>query len=186
MMHHHTVWLQKKFNSSKGIRQVFHWGANNLMMITADSSQTRIWDGWWSVLACLPVAVVYFFMHIPYCSLDRWRFGPRMVGRMLALSASFIFPLQLYASLPQTYDWLFSLMSTICLGLRPPAAMTDGWFPPAQAVSSADLCNAFLKHHDTTFLLGAHLKWPSSSATNLCCYIYWSDKFYGNSQCHTC
>ena len=51
------------------------------------------------------------------------------------------------ASLPRTYDRLFSLMSANCLGLRPPAAMTDGWFPPVQAISSAGLCNDFLEHH---------------------------------------
>ena len=96
-----------------------------------------------------------FLMHTPYRTLDRRRFGMRMVGMLLALSASCVFPLRLYASLPWTYNWLFSLMSSSCLGLRPSAAMTDGWFPPVQAVSSADLCNAFLEHHDRAFLLGA-------------------------------
>ena len=57
---------------------------------------------------------------------------------LLALSASCIFPLWLYASLPQTHNWLFSLMSASCLGLRPPAAMTDGSFSPVQTVSLAD------------------------------------------------
>ena len=37
-----------------------------------------------------------------------------------------VFPLRLHASLLRTYDRLFSLMSANCLGLRPPAAMTDG------------------------------------------------------------
>ena len=96
-----------------------------------------------------------FLMRIPYRTLDKWRFWMRMVGLLFALSASWVLPLLLCASLPQTHNWLFSLMSTSCLGLRPPAAMTDGWFPPVQAVSSADLCNAFLEHHDHTFLLGA-------------------------------
>ena len=36
------------------------------------------------------------------------------------------FPLRLSASLPRTNNWLLSVMSTSCLGLRPPAAMTDG------------------------------------------------------------
>ena len=94
-------------------------------------------------------------MRTPYYTLDRRRFGMRMIGMLLTLSASCIFPLWLHASLPRTYRWLFSLMSTSCLGLRPPAAMTDGWFPLVQAVSSADLCNAFLEHHNRTFLLGA-------------------------------
>ena len=38
---------------------------------------------------------------------------------------------------------------------RPPAAMSDGWFLPVQAVSSAGLCQAFLDYHDCAFLLGA-------------------------------
>ena len=74
---------------------------------------------------------------------------------MLALSASCVFHLQLYASLLPTRSWLFSQMSASCLDLRPPAAMTDGSFPLVQPVSSADLCNAFLEHHDSAFLLGA-------------------------------
>ena len=72
-----------------------------------------------------------------------------------ALSASCVLPVRLHASLPCTYRWPFSLMSASCLGLRPPAAMTDGRFPPMQAVSLADLCNAFLENHDRVFLLGA-------------------------------
>ena len=46
-------------------------------------------------------------------------------------------------------------MGASCLGLRPPAAMTGGWFPPVQAVSSAGLCNPFLEHRERAFLLGA-------------------------------
>ena len=49
-----------------------------------------------------------------------------MIGMLLTLSASCIFPLRLLASLPKTYNWLFLLMSTNCLGLRPPAVMIDG------------------------------------------------------------
>ena len=66
-----------------------------------------------------------FLMRTLYRTLDRRRFGMRMDG-MFALSASCVFPLQLLASLPRTRSWLFSLMSANCLGLRPPAAMTDG------------------------------------------------------------
>ena len=67
-----------------------------------------------------------FLMRTPYCTLDRRRFGMRMVEMLLALSASCVFLLRLYAFLPRTYNWLFSLMSANCLGLRSPAAMTDG------------------------------------------------------------
>ena len=74
---------------------------------------------------------------------------------LLTLFASCVFPLRLHASLLRTYDRLSSLMSASCLGLRPPAAMTDGLFPPVQAVSSAGLCKAFLEHHDHAFLLRA-------------------------------
>ena len=58
-----------------------------------------------------------FLMRTPYRTLDSRRFGMRRVGMLVALSASCVFPLLLYASLPRTYDWLFSLMSAICLGL---------------------------------------------------------------------
>ena len=67
-----------------------------------------------------------FLMRIPYRSLDRRRFGMRMVGMLLALSASCVFLLRLDASLPRTHNWPFSLISDSCLGLRPPAAITDG------------------------------------------------------------
>ena len=66
-----------------------------------------------------------FFMRTPYSTLDR-QFGMRMVGMLLALSASCVFPLRLYASQPRTHNGLFSLMSASCLGPRPSAAMTDG------------------------------------------------------------
>ena len=46
-------------------------------------------------------------------------------------------------------------MSASCLGLRPPALMTDGWFPRVQAVSSSGECNAFLERPDHVFLHGA-------------------------------
>ena len=67
-----------------------------------------------------------FLMCRPSCILDRQSFGLRMIWMLLALSASCVFPLQLHASLPQAYNWLFSLMGTSCLTLRPPVAMTDG------------------------------------------------------------
>ena len=119
------------------------------------------WKGWWSVFACSLVAVVS----------DAWRADPlafwtgesrglRMTRMLLALCPSCVFPLRLHTSLPQTYDWLFSLMSASCLGLRPPAAMTDGWLPSLLAVSSAGLCNAFLEHYDHAFLLWASWRSP--------------------------
>ena len=106
----------------------------------ADSMQTRIW-GKLVVSSCTLIGGcrVWFLMHRPFCTLDRWRFGLIMIGMLLAFSASCIFPLWLHASLPWTYNRLFSLISTNCLGLRPTAAMTNGCFLPVQAVSSAGL-----------------------------------------------
>ena len=113
----------------------------------------------------------------------------RMIGMLLALSASCMFPLQLHASLPWTYNWLSSLVSASCHGLRPPAATTDGWFPPVQAVPSAGLCNTFLEHHDRAFFLGAcwrRLLWacvrlpslwgvqPSAAAPEAKCTLCWA------------
>ena len=102
---------------------------------------------------------VRFLMRTPYCTLDRS--GLSMIRMLIALSAPSVFPLRLHASLPRNYHWPFSVMTTNCLGLRPPATMTDGWSPippplSVQDVSSADLCNVFLEHHDGAFLLGAH------------------------------
>ena len=93
-----------------------------------------------------------FLMHPPYCSLDRQRFWMRMVGMLLALSASCVFLCGFMPLCLELTTGLSSLMNTSCLGLRPPAAMTDGWFPPVQAVCSADPCNAFSQHHDRAFL----------------------------------
>ena len=67
-----------------------------------------------------------FLMRTPCCILDRRWFGLRMIGMLLALSASWVFPLWLHASLPRTYNWFFSPMSASSLGLRPPAVMPDG------------------------------------------------------------
>ena len=58
---------------------------------------------------------VRVLMRRPYCTLDRRRFGLRMIGMVLALPC-----------LSASHNWLFSLMNANCLGLRPPAAMTDG------------------------------------------------------------
>ena len=139
----------------------------------ADSVHTRIL-GTLKVCSCVLLGGcrVQFLMHTPYCTFDRWRFGLRKIGMLHTLSASCVSPLWLHASLPRTYDWLFSLMSASCLGLRPPAAMTDGWFPSVQAVSSAGLCNTFLKLHSLAFLLGTHwrrLLWACMCLPSLRC-----------------
>ena len=137
--------------------------------LMADSSWMRIF--FWSDLAYSLLAVKSdSWMHRPSCSLGRWRFELRMIGLLLALSTSCVFPLQLHASLPQTYKWIFS-MNANCLSLRPPVAKTDGWFPPAQAVFSADLCITFLEHHNHTFLLVAH--WRRLLFACLCLPSMW-------------
>ena len=97
-----------------------------LVMMMAYSSQTRIL-GRLMVNSCTLISCcrVRFLMRTPYRTLDRRRLGMRMVGMLLALSASCVFPLRLYASLLRTHNWLFSLMIASRLGLRPPAAMAD-------------------------------------------------------------
>ena len=70
-------------------------------------------------------------------------------------------------------------MTASCLGLGPPAAMIYGWFPHVQAVSSADLCNAFLEHHDHAFLLGARWRRPLRQA-----YIFHPCDVVGPAQLH--
>ena len=98
---------------------------------------------------------VWFLIRTPYCTSDRRRFGLRKIGMLHALSSCCVSLLRLHASPPRTYDWLFSLMSASCLGLRLPVAMTDGWCPPVQAVFSAGLCNAFLELNNHDFRFGA-------------------------------
>ena len=128
-----------------------------LMMMMANSSQMRIW-GRLNVTSCMLIGGCrgWFLMCRPHCTLNRWRFWLRMIGMLRTLSDSCVFPWLLHASLPWTYDWLFSLMRVNCLGLRPPASITDGWFLPVEAASSPGLCNAFLEHHDHAFFLRAH------------------------------
>ena len=101
---------------------------------------------------------VRFWMRTSCCTLNRRTFGLGMIEMLLALSASCVFPLRLLASLPRNYDWLFSLVNASCLSLRPSSAMTDGGFPPVQAVSSAGLCNAALERHDLRFPSWSSLK----------------------------
>ena len=125
----------------------------------ADPSQKRIL-GRLVVSSCMLVSGcrVWFLMCRPkVCTLNRWSLGWGWLGccKLFLPPASFLFPLWLHASLPWTYDWLFLLMSASCLSLRTPAAMTDGWFLPVQAISSASLCNPFLERHNHVFLLGA-------------------------------
>ena len=43
---------------------------------------------------------VRFLMHRPYCTSDRRKFGLRKTGRLLAHSASCVFPLRLYIQRP--------------------------------------------------------------------------------------
>ena len=75
-----------------------------------------------------------FLMRTPYCTLDRRRFGLRMIWMLLFLPPA----------------------SFIC-GFMPLCLEFMTGFPHwwAQAVSSADLCNAFFEHHVHAFLLGA-------------------------------
>ena len=49
-----------------------------------------------------------------------------LIEMLYALSASYVFPLQLRVYLPRTDNWLFSLTNATYLGLRPPVAVTDG------------------------------------------------------------
>ena len=80
----------------------------------ADSSQTRI-------LGKVDGQFLHTLMHFGQTMV--WDEDDRDAARFFCLLR---FSLRLHASLPRTYNWLFSLMSASCLGLRSPAAMTDG------------------------------------------------------------
>ena len=77
-----------------------------MVMMMADSWQWRIW-GRLMVSSCMLVVVcrVRLLMRRPNCTSYRQWFGMRMIGMLLALSASCDFPSRLHASLPRTYDW---------------------------------------------------------------------------------
>ena len=100
-----------------------------LVMMMAHSSRRGFWGGL-MVNCCTLVGGCRdrFLMQKPCCALDRWRFGMRMIGMMLAFPASCVFSFAASRLSARNYNWLFSLMSASCLGLKPPAAMTDGWF----------------------------------------------------------
>ena len=90
-------------------------------MMMAHSSRTRIFrEGcghflhacWWLERLILDVHTLLLFGQTKV-----WDEDDRDAARS---------PLWLHASLPQTYNWLSSPMSSSCLGLRPPAAMSYG------------------------------------------------------------
>ena len=141
-------------------------------MMMADSWQISVWEGCWSVLACLLVAVESLSS---YADRAAPRGGEALgwgwLGSYLFFLPPASNPLQRCASLPLTYNWLFSLMNISCLSLRPPAAVTAGWFLPVKAVSLAGLCNAFLEHQDHAFFLGAfwrRLLWACTCVYHNC------------------
>ena len=72
-----------------------------------------------------------FLMRTPFRALDRSRFGMRMVGILLALSASCVFPLRLHASLPRTY--MAFLTDERQLSRSEASCCHDGWLIPACA-----------------------------------------------------
>ena len=118
-------------SSSSASRSHYKSGVKQCMHVCmADSWKTRVCGRLmvsflvWSVF--VGGCRVRFWTCRPYRTLDRPRFGLRMIGMLLALSASCLSPVRLHASLPRSYVWLFSLMSANCFALRPPAAMTDG------------------------------------------------------------
>ena len=93
---------------------------------------------------------IWFLMCTP---LDRQRFCLRMIGMLLALSASCIFPLQLHASLPWTSATF--LTDEHRLSQSEASCCHDWWLISACASCLfICLCNAFLEHHNHAFLLG--------------------------------
>ena len=79
------------------------------------------------VSSCMLVGVCRhrFLMRTPYRTLDRRRFRMRMVGLLLAVSASCVFPLR-FILLASNSQLAFLTDERQRLGLRPPAAMTVG------------------------------------------------------------
>ena len=97
-----------------------------MMMMMADSSQRRIW-GRLMVSSCMLVVGcrVRLLLRRLYCTFYRQWFRMRMIGMLLALSASCDFPSRLHASLPRTYDWGTPTVSV--WGLLLPWLMLNAW-----------------------------------------------------------
>ena len=136
-----TLWLTvkhclDKFSGLDGIHSLDTWtDRQSDSDIPYPSTICKFNDSWFLVAedtGRLPTGGcrVWILMQRFYCNLDRQRLGLRMTVRLFHPSSSCVFPLPFYACLSQTYSGPFSLMSANCLGLKPPAAMTDGWFPP--------------------------------------------------------
>ena len=81
-------------------------------------------------------------------------FGLRMIGMLLAFSASSIFP-SFASCFCASNSWLAFLTGKCQLSQSEASCRHDSMLlPPVQAVSSAGLCNTFLEHHYYAFLVG--------------------------------
>ena len=107
---------------------------------------------------------VWFLMCRPYCTLDSWKLRLRVIGRLLALSASCIFAALCLSS--------SNLRLTVLRDEHPLFQLEvfcghdwHGWF--LQAVCSVFLCNTFLEHHNHTFFLGATVQIPNQTSPSV-------------------
>ena len=95
-------------------------------MVMAHSSQTRIVrkvDGqflharWW---LCRPILDAHPLPHFGQTKV--WNESGKDAARSFCILS---FSFAAFCLTASNYKWLFSLMGASCLGLRPPAAMTD-------------------------------------------------------------
>ena len=93
------------------------------LMISADSSQTRICEDWGSVAGGRRAR---FVMRRPYyCSLDRRRLVLRMTGRMLTFSDSYVFPVADFSQ--SDSNWLSAFLADECELSRSDASCCCDW-----------------------------------------------------------
>ena len=110
---------------------------------------------------------VRFLVRGPYCTLDRRRFRLRMIRRLLAPTASCIFPLWLYASLP-----IFA---------------SAYW---AHNVRGVAACRCYIMHSVTALAYCAHnvhsvtaLSYCAHNVRSVTALTYWAHNVHGVAAC---
>ena len=110
------------------------------------------------------------------CSVDMRSFGLRMTEKPFGLSSSCVFPLRLHASIPRTYNSLFSLMSASCLCRRKQAQVVQVscHLHPLLWLRDTDFAYLTLTQGSRVSKINARGNFSASTATALLHLSYWS------------
>ena len=123
--------------------------------LMSDSWQMRIWEGWWLPTSCMLFGGcgVRVFMRRPRCTWDWKGHCLRMIGKLLAPSASRVCPLLHYAS-DSNLQRVF-LTDERQRSRSEASCCHDWWLIPACASCLSFFSWSVSEHHDRGFLLGA-------------------------------